>query len=371
MEKEKLLENIDIHLKMLPWYVREYYQAQMTIPRSFRTMFEYLKEYRRFFEWLIAEKYDTVDQKSYRYVDVDEISNIDISELEHLPKKVVEEFFVYLRTYKTDKKTGEVIYRDKPISEVTISRTRMALSSLFNYLTKQTENDEGEPYFYRNVMDKILSKNTTTKTINARAASIEPMLLLGEKTQEFLEYIDCEYPSKCSPRALVSYKKNRERDLAICALLLASGIRLSEAVNANVKDLNINNMTIDVIRKGGTADHVNIASFAKPYLVQYLNIRKTRYQTTDVDNALFITTQSNAPQRLGGAAIERMVAKYSSGFNVRITPHKMRHTLATRLYSSTNDMLITANQLGHKGTEMVSVYAHITSDKTKDILDEF
>lgn len=169
----------------------------------------------------------------------------------------------------------------------------------------------------------------------------------------------------------MSYEKNKERDLAICALLLASGIRLSEAVNANIKDLNIINMTIDVVRKGGTADHVNIASFARPYLEQYLDVRKEKYHTTDADKALFITTQSKTPQRLVGASIERMVAKYSSGFNVRITPHKLRHTLATRLYSSTNDMLITANQLVHKGTEMVSVYAHITSDKTKEILDEF
>ena len=66
--------------------------------------------------------------------------------------------------------------------------------------------------------------------------------------------------------------------LAIIALLLASGVRLSEAVNLDLRDLNLKMMVIDVTRKGGKRDSVNVAAFAKPYLEQYLAIRDKTLQ---------------------------------------------------------------------------------------------
>ena len=86
---------------------------------------------------------------------------------------------------------------------------------------------------------------------------------------------------------LSSFNKNKERDLAIIALLLASGVRLSEAVNLDLRDLNLKMMVIDVTRKGGKRDSVNVAAFAKPYLENYLAIRNQRYKTEkDGDSTL-------------------------------------------------------------------------------------
>ena len=75
--------------------------------------------------------------------------------------------------------------------------------------------------------------------------------------------------------------------MAIIALLLASGVRLSEAVNLDLKDLHLNMMVIEVTRKGGKRDSVNIAAFAKPYLEEYLKIRAPRYKAEKQDQALF------------------------------------------------------------------------------------
>ena len=47
----------------------------------------------------------------------------------------------------------------------------------------------------------------------------------------------------------LSFQKNKERDLAIIALLLASGVRLSEAVNLDLKDLNLNMMVLKSLVK--------------------------------------------------------------------------------------------------------------------------
>ena len=65
-------------------------------------------------------------------------------------------------------------------------------------------------------------------------------------------------------------KKNKERDLALIALLLASGVRLSEAVNLDLKDLNLNMMVTKSLVKVENVILSNVANFAKPYLEAYL-----------------------------------------------------------------------------------------------------
>ena len=117
------------------------------------------------------------------------------------------------------------------------------------------------------------------RNLGCSAENIKQKLFLGDETEGFLNYIDQEYPQTLSNRALSSFNKNKERDLAIIALLLASGVRLSEAVNLDLRDLNLKMMVIDVTRKGGKRDSVNVAAFAKPYLEQYLAIRDKRYKT--------------------------------------------------------------------------------------------
>ncbi len=57
----------------------------------------------------------------------------------------------------------------------------------------------------------------------------------------------------------------------------------------DLRDLNLKMMVIDVTRKGGKRDSVNVAAFAKPYLEQYLAIRDKRYKTEKTDTALFLT----------------------------------------------------------------------------------
>lgn len=123
-----------------------------------------------------------------------------------------------------------------------------------------------------------------------------------------------------SKRALSSFQKNKERDLAILALLLASGVRLSEAVNLDLRDVNLNMMIIEVTRKGGKRDSVNVAGFAKPYLEAYMSIRQQRYKAEKTDTAFFLSEYRGLPNRIDASSIEKMVAKYSADFKIRVTP---------------------------------------------------
>ena len=53
MRRELLLEKIEELKDVMPWFVLDYYQSKLAVPYSFTTLYEYLKEYRRFFEWLL------------------------------------------------------------------------------------------------------------------------------------------------------------------------------------------------------------------------------------------------------------------------------------------------------------------------------
>ena len=377
MKTEKLMEYIQSYLEEMPFYVNEYYRSKIVQGRSQKTLYEYLKEYKRFFSWLIEADLTSADT----------IKDIQLDTLANLSKKDMESFIVYLRERNLLNNSAQA--KNKTLSEKTISRTLISLSSLFNYLTIESEDEHGQPYFDRNVMKKIkLSKKT--QTLQARAASMKSQWFLGDQTQAFIDFIEFEYPKKISNRALASYNINKERDLAIISLFLATGIRLSEATNTNLTDLNLNDLTVNVVRKGGENDTVSIAPLAKRYLKEYLEIREKRYKVgkslskeekanikdskerLDTERALFLSIQSGVPRRLGSAAIERTVSKYSECFGIRVTPHKLRHTLATRLYGATKDPVLLAHQLGHRGgnTQSVTTYAHILNDDTQRALHD-
>ena len=355
MKRERLLEKIEEYKIVMPWYVLDYYQSKLSVPYSFTTLYEYLKEYKRFFDWLMDSGIS----------DASRIADISLDTLEHLSKKDMEAFILYLR----ERPLLNANTTQQGVSQTTINRTLSALSSLFKYLTEEVENDQGEPYFYRNVMKKVATKKKK-ETLAARAENIKQKLFLGDETMAFLDYIDKEYEVKLSNRAKSSFHKNKERDLAIVALLLASGVRLSEAVNLDLKDVNLNMMVIEVTRKGGKRDSVNVAGFAKPYLENYLSIRKPRYQAEKTDTAFFLSLYRGKPNRMDASSIEKMVGKYSEDFKIRVTPHKLRHTLATRLYDATKSQVLVSHQLGHASTQVTDLYTHIVNDEQKNALDQ-
>ena len=92
MKQETLMKNINELLEIMPWYVKEYYHAKLVIPYSYKTLYEYLKEYRRFFEWLISD-HEKLGE-TVCYADYDTIADVHIDELAHLPKSVIEGYFV-------------------------------------------------------------------------------------------------------------------------------------------------------------------------------------------------------------------------------------------------------------------------------------
>ena len=348
MEADKYLTLIQSELAKLPDYVNEYY---LGTNHAVTTTYQYLTEIRRFFDWLRVSG----------LTDAQDNTGISTKALEKLRRNDIMLYIDHLK--HTQNAQGRL---NSPTS---INRSINALRSLFKYLTVTADINDGEPYFYRNVMLKIDSLNDT-QTLNYRAHTLSSHMYRGQMKFDFINFIQNEYPHKCDKRALPAFKVNRERDIGIIALILGTGVRVSEAANVNLGDLNINQGLLDVVRKGGQRDSVPIAPWSIQYVQDYLAIRAQRYHALKKDTAFFLTVYHGETRRMTANAIERMVKKYSTAFGHPLTPHKLRHTLASEMYEVTKDQVLVAQQLGQKGTSATDLYTHVGVTQQREALDE-
>lgn len=346
METEKYLQLIDRELAQLPPFVRDY---QLGTRHAISTSYQYLTELRRFFDWL----------RGSGLTKARENRTVPIGDLAKLRRQDILAYVDYLQhTTNAQQRLN---------SPTTVNRSLNALRSLYKFLTVTADVNDGQPYFERNVMLKIPALNDT-KTLNYRAHVLEAKMYTGQRKYDFLAFIQSEYPHKCDPHALPAYRHNRERDLALVALILGTGIRVSEAAGVNQNDLNLDNMTLEVLRKGGQHDAVPIAPWTRPYLQDYVASRAARYQPDKQERALFLATYHGRAKRLTANGIERLVGKYSRAFGHPLTPHKLRHTLASELYAVTKDQVLVAQQLGQKGTSATDLYTHVDQKKQRQAL---
>lgn len=208
-----------------------------------------------------------------------------------------------------------------------------------------------------------------TSTLNYRAHALEAHMYTGNLKYQFMDFLDQKFAGLCSGRALSSFKQNKERDMAVIALILGTGIRVSECAGVDMKDLNLKEATLDITRKGGQRDSVPVADWTLPYLEKYLAIRADRYKAPATNKAFFLTRYHQECRRMTTNAIEKMVGKYSAAFGHPLTPHKLRHTVASELYQATKDQVMVAQQLGQKGTSATDLYTHVDQREQRAALN--
>lgn len=351
MDAKQYAKLIDKELQDMPLYVF-YYTQQPNL--SVTTIYQYLTEFRRFFDWLRQTPKDIESPKAGSISEAESNKEIKLDTLEHLQASQVQMFLKELSIKQNKQSTRD--------SKKTINRTINALRSLFHYLTVTADLNDGEPYFYRNVMLKIPLIKGVKESISYRNAKFSPMLYTGEKKRKWIDFIENEYEHTIGNRKRSSFLFNKERDLAVISLLLGSGIRVSELTRLNLKDLNLRDRSIIVLRKGDKKDAPLIADWAMPYLEAYLKIRKQRYQPDKSEQALFLTKYAGKAKRIATNTVECFVSKYSMAFpdGNRTTPHKLRHSLGTELYDKSKDVMVVATQLGHTGISATDQYIQQT-----------
>ncbi|WP_375162199.1 tyrosine recombinase XerS [Fictibacillus sp. WQ 8-8] len=346
---EQKLEQL---VKRMPFYVAEYVDDKLS-NRSPSTLLNYVLDYKLFFEWLIA---DGISKSK-------DIKDIPLSDLENLKLENARSFIKFLERRNISVNKHET----KKAEKVSINRKISALRSLFKYLTTQTENEEGEPYFYRNVMLKI-EVNKVKETLGSRAARITTQIFHNDDDTIFLEFVKNLYEKNLSPRRLAYFQRDKERDLAILSLFLGSGIRVNELSNLRLRDLDFEDNRIHVVRKGGKKDIVAVAPPSMNDLKTYLLVRHTRYNgKNDGFDYVFLTKIHGVATPLSNRAIEALVKKYTKAFtsNKAMSPHKLRHTYGTHLMAQEGDIHLLMTQLGHSSTTTSALYSNPEHEKAK------
>lgn len=158
---------------------------------------------------------------------------------------------------------------------------------------------------------------------------------------------------------------NRLRDLALITLLLGTGMRVSECVGINLKDIDTENQEIKVIRKGGKEAIIFYGDEAAIALNDYLHVRQNIIPVSGNEEALFLSMQN---KRIGVRAVQKLVKKYTSQITTfkKITPHKLRSTFGTQLYRESGDIYLVASVLGHQDVNTTKKhYASMDEEKKR------
>ena len=154
--------------------------------------------------------------------------------------------------------------------------------------------------------------------------------------------------------ALQKHNKVELRDLAIITLFLGTGIRVSELVGIDLRDVDFRMARIYIRRKGGNYDEVYFGTDVERVLLDYIeNCRPYLFSEEDPSPALFLSMKHS---RMTPRAIQIMIKNYANKAGISeakaLSPHKFRKTAGTHVYmQSGGDLLLTANFLGHKNIE--------------------
>jgi site-specific recombinase XerD len=315
-EKDKKYRlKLEAMKKKLPTYTYEFLDSKAQ--RNPNTAVSYTYDLLDFFEYL---KEFCPGAKSY------EISSVPADILNSLTFQDINEYQKYLSA-----KDVTIIGKYDRQNEISgIARKMSALRSFYKY--------QVEHQFLDN--DPTVGANKQNRKDDDHVI----IRLTPSEVDTFLNVIkNCEVGSLRQQKIL---QNTRYRDLAILTLLLRTGIRVSECVGLDVDDLNFNENSMVVVRKGRKEHILYFDEVTKEALCDYLELERPHYIDSDKEKALFMSIQK---RRIAIRSVQQMVNKYAhvAVANKKISPHKMRSTYGTALYNKTGDIRLVADVLGH------------------------
>lgn len=156
------------------------------------------------------------------------------------------------------------------------------------------------------------------------------------------------------------------RDQAVLELLYASGLRVSEASNALIANVDARQGLIKVMGKGSKERKVPIHDIALASLERYVAQARPELLGGKQSGFLFV---SNAGRRYGEDAIRRMFKRTlaEAGLDPKLSPHSMRHSFATDVLAGGADLRSVQEMLGHSSLSTTQVYTHVTPDRLVEV----
>ncbi len=251
-------------------------------------------------------------------------------------KRDIEEFYNFFNDlikvdYSIIKKYMALLY-DKDLDKSSISRKLCSLRNFYKYLHKKN-------YIESNPFNLIHNPKKDFKL---------PKYLNNEDIEKIFTY------NKDTPLGI--------RDRLIIELLFDTGIRVSEAVNIKLSD--INDDSIKVLGKGSKYRIVYFGECFKDILKEYLGVRNDLVKTNH--DYLIVNARGNKISDKGIRIILDKVTK-ETNIDKHYTPHSLRHSFATSMLSEGADITTVKELLGHSSVSSTSIYTHVTNERLRAV----
>lgn len=300
-----------------PAVLRDFLTYHETIQgHSQKTADEYFLDLRTFFRFIKLEK-----KLVPRTVEFDQISIDDVS-LDLISSVSLTDVYSFMN----------FLSRERGLGAPARARKISAIRSFYKYLT---------------VKAKLISENPMQDLDSPRARKSLPRYLDLDQSIQLLENVD---------------GVNRERDYCILTLFLNCGLRISELIGLNLKD--IQGDQLRVLGKGNKERIIYLNDACQQAISAWLEVRS--YRGSADPNALFISSQSR--KRISKSAVEKLVKKHLTVAGLDSTqysPHKLRHTAATLMLQNGVDVRTLQEVLGHDNLNTTQIYTHIDNENLR------
>jgi integrase/recombinase XerC len=206
--------------------------------------------------------------------------------------------------------------------------------------------------FYRYLMrEEMIAVSPAATTVSPKLDKRLPSFLTIEEVKRLIES-----PDTATPQGL--------RDRALMEMLYASGLRISELVNLDADQVNLNTNEIRVWGKGSKERVVLIGNPAHQALTDYLERGRPKLTGKKKNDALFLNRYGG---RLPARRVQKILDKYARNIDKKVHPHMLRHTFATHLLDGGADLKVVQELLGHADLSSTQIYTHVTQGRARKI----
>ncbi len=262
---------------------------------------------------------------------------------------------------------------EKGLSKNTVLAYQNDLVAFFDFLDSKNIEEITRKDF--SAYTKFLArKNLNPTTITRKNASIKGFFKFlcyrrDIKTNPAISIISPKTPKKL-PRVLSIAEiekilKNHLNplELAIIELLYSSGIRVSELVNLELKNLDLNSRVIKVFGKGSKERIVPINKKCIDRLKSYLKKRELTELKFSFNKSLFLDDKG---KKITRQKVYRIIRAQGELIDKKISPHTIRHSFATHLLECGADLRVVQELLGHSSIVTTQLYTHISKKTLRD-----
>tara|TARA_B100000900_G_scaffold351105_1_gene318055 strand:- start:1561 stop:2463 length:903 start_codon:yes stop_codon:yes gene_type:complete len=225
------------------------------------------------------------------------------------------------------------------LSNSSINRKLSSLKNFFNYLSKT----------------KLLKSNPVMNISGPKNSKVLPKSLSIIDVNSLIEAPDCSNFIGLRDRAMIE-------------LMYATGVRISELINLEYSNIDLNRSLIKVMGKGGKERMIPFGDDALTWLINYIEFRRKNNLSLN-SRDFFISQQGKKITRQAFWHRIKIYLKVS-GLSMDVSPHTLRHAFATHLLNNGADLRSVQMLLGHSDLSTTQIYTHIAKQRLSDMVKQ-